>query len=121
MTVLPNKSIGIAAEYISIIPLPKGASYVDISPDDLRQHFPEHDRCCSPEPISDSPPESPTELSGKSYSSSTQASVKIPWSVFLHRGFSPKSYTELVIVTRPSPETSHKSSRSNTFGNNYSI
>ena len=106
------------------IPIPKGASRIDISPADFAH--------ASTESIVTSPPSSPTatsysqapsggEMERKSRSAtklssdSIYASVHIPSSVFILRAISPEIYPELIVVSPgSSPESSASNTRQNT-------
>lgn len=103
---------GILADYISFIPIPKGASDMDISPDDLCTRSTEEiPRSRSPEHMEGSgflP-----EMKSKPYSRSYTANVHIPAAVFYTRMIVPRLYPDLIVISRPSLN-SQKSSRSNT-------
>ena len=102
---------GVSADYISYIPIPRGASYIDISPDDLRMSSTEEIRSQSPEHMDGSGYISETK--SKPYSRSYTANVHIPASVFYTRMIVPRLYPDLIVITKPI-QTSPESSRSNT-------
>ena len=87
----------ISPEDITIIPIPKNAAQIDISPTDMGYDF------LGPPRPSSSGASSPEEMARQSrprpYSTSYLASIHIPNSVFFQRAFFPDKYSDLVVIT----------------------